>query len=158
AYILFGDEASFPQWGTLSYTWARKGKQPVIKTSGNRKGYKVFGLIDYFTGRFFSKGHVGKLNAESYIAFLKDWLSKTRKYILLIQDGAPYHKGKLVRDFLEKNVHRLTIYTLPSYSPDFNPIEKLWKKIKEHGTHLKYFPSFDSLVDKVNETLLNFSN
>jgi len=55
AYLLFGDEASFPQWGTLSYTWARKGHQPTIKTSGKRKGYKVFGLIDYFTGRFFSR-------------------------------------------------------------------------------------------------------
>ena len=55
AYLLFGDEASFPQWGTLSYTWARRGQQPTIKTAGKRKGYKVFGLIDYFTGRFFYK-------------------------------------------------------------------------------------------------------
>ncbi len=57
AFILFGDEASFPQWGSLTYTWAKKGQQPVVKTSGKRKGYKVFGLIDYFSGRFFCKGH-----------------------------------------------------------------------------------------------------
>jgi hypothetical protein len=48
ALLLFGDEASFPQWGTLTYTWARRGQQPTVKTSGKRKGYKVFGLIDYF--------------------------------------------------------------------------------------------------------------
>jgi transposase len=42
AFILFGDEASFPQWGTLSYTWARKGKQPTIETSGKRKGVQSF--------------------------------------------------------------------------------------------------------------------
>src|SRR5215208_878535 len=53
ALILFGDEASFPQWGTLSYTWSKRGQQPEIKTSGKRKSYKVFGLIDYFTGKFF---------------------------------------------------------------------------------------------------------
>ena len=53
ALILFGDEASFPQWGTLSYIWARKGRQPVAKTPGVRKAYKVFGLIEYFSGRFF---------------------------------------------------------------------------------------------------------
>jgi transposase len=47
ACILFGDECSFPQWGSLSYTWAKKGQQPAVKTSGNRKSYKVFGLIDY---------------------------------------------------------------------------------------------------------------
>ena len=47
-YVLFGDEASFPQWGSLSYTWAKRGSQPTVKTDGKRKGYKVFGLIDYF--------------------------------------------------------------------------------------------------------------
>ena len=51
AMILFGDEASFAQWGSLSYTWAPKGQQPTVKTSGKRKGYKVFGLIDFFSGR-----------------------------------------------------------------------------------------------------------
>jgi hypothetical protein len=45
ALLLFGDEASFPQWGTLSYTWARRGHQPMVKTSGKRKGYKVFGVL-----------------------------------------------------------------------------------------------------------------
>jgi hypothetical protein len=43
ALLLFGDEASFPQWGTLTYTWARRGTQPVVKTSGKRKGWKVNG-------------------------------------------------------------------------------------------------------------------
>ena len=59
ALLLFGDEASFPQWGTLTYTWARRGQQPKVKTSGKRKGYKDFGLIEYFTGRFFYQGQEG---------------------------------------------------------------------------------------------------
>jgi transposase len=155
-YILFGDEASFPQWGTLSYTWARKGKQPLIKTSGNRRSYKVFGLIDYFSGRFFAKGRDGKLNSDSYIDFLKGVLTKTRKHIFLVQDGAPYHKGKKVKEFFAKHADRITVYTLPSYSPDFNPIEKLWKKIKQHGTHLKYFPTFEDLTNKVEDLLIDF--
>jgi len=48
ALLLFGDEASFAQWGSLSYTWAPKGQQPEVPTSDKRKGYKIFGLIDYF--------------------------------------------------------------------------------------------------------------
>lgn len=153
AYVLFGDEASFPQWGSLSYTWAPIGKQPVVLTSGTRKGYKVFGLIDYFTGRFFSKGYEGKLNADSYIDFLTSVLASTRKPIVLIQDGAPYHKGKKIEAFFKKHQDRLSVFQLPSYSPDYNPIEKLWKKIKEKGVHLKYFPTFEDLKDKVNEML-----
>lgn len=159
AHILFGDEASFPQWGSLTYTWAKKGQQPVVQTSGVRRGYKVFGLIDYFSGRFFCKGHEnGRLNSESYEAFLTEVLSKTRKHIILIQDGARYHTSKAMKRFFEKKAHRLTVYNLPSYSPDYNPIEKLWKKIKEKEIHLQYFPTFDSLKNKVEEALLNFKN
>jgi transposase len=158
-YILFGEEASFPQWGSLSYTWAR-GQQPVVKTSGKRRAYKVFGLIDYFSGRFFCKGHdKGRLNSESYAAFLTEVLSKTRKHIILIQDGARYHTSKAMQKFFAKKAERITVYDLPSYSPDspeYNPIEKLWKKIKEKEIHLHYFPTFDSLKTKAQEALLHF--
>jgi len=159
AFILFGDEASFPQWGSLTYTWAKKGQQPVVKTSGNRRCYKVFGLIDYFSGRFFCKGHdTGRLNSESYESFLTAILSKTRKHIILIQDGARYHTSKAMKRFFAKKAHRITVYDLPSYSPDYNPIEKLWKKIKEKEIHLHYFPTFDGLKNKVEEALLHFKD
>lgn len=158
ALILFGDEASFPRWGTLSYTWAKKGHQPVVKTSGIRKSYKVFGLIEYFSGRFFCSGHEGRLNSESYAAFLKEVMKKTRRHLILIQDGAPYHRSGTMKAFFEKHSRRITVYGLPSYSPDYNPIEMLWKKIKERETRLHCFPTFQSLKDKVNEALLHFEN
>ena len=156
--ILFGDEASFPQRGTLSYTWAKKGDQPVVKTSGIRKSYKVFGLIEYFSGRFFFKGHEGRLNSESYAGFLKEVMKKTRKHLILIQDRAPYHRSAFMTDFFQKHADRLTVYKLPSYSPDFNPIEMLWKKIKEKETHLHYFPTFDALKKRVSDGLNRFQN
>jgi transposase len=158
AYILFGDEASFPQWGTLSYTWARRGNQPTIPTSGKRKGYKVFGLIDFFTGRFFYRCQEDRLNSASYIQFIKDVLSKTKKHIILIQDGAKYHTSTEARRFFAEKQARLTVYDLPSYSPDYNPIEMLWKKVKKEGTHLHYFPTFQDLIEKVEETLVFFKN
>jgi transposase len=99
AYVLFGDEASSPQWGTLSYTWARKGEQPTLETSDKRKGYKVFGLIEYFTGRFFFKCQEERLNSQSYAAYLQEVLSKTRKHIVLIQDGARYHTSAAISPF-----------------------------------------------------------
>ncbi len=158
AHVLFGDEASFPQWGSLTYTWAPKGQQPVVETSGKRRGYKVFGLIDYFTGRFFCRAHEGKLNSESYAAFLKEVLSQTRKHVILIQDGAPYHRSKAMKEFFSKHQNRLTVYQLPSYSPDYNPIERLWKKIKEKEIHLHHFPTFESLKTKVHSALLRFQD
>ncbi len=158
ALLLFGDEASFPQWGTLSYTWARRGVQPVVKTSGKRKGYKVFGLIDYFTGRFFHQGHDGRLNSASYTAFLSGVLEQTPQPIILIQDGAKYHTSAETTAFFEQHATRLEVCQLPTYSPDYNPIEKLWKKLKEAETHLHYFPTFAALTEKVEQALVKFGN
>jgi transposase len=157
ALILFGDEASFPQWGSLSYTWARRGEQPTVPTSGKRKGYKVFGLIEYFSGRFFDQGQEGRFTSESYQAFLSNVLRQTRKPLFLIQDGAKYHTSKATRAFFAAHRARLTVYQLPSYSPDYNPIEYLWRKVKKEATHNNYFAAFEHLVGAVDKTLAAFA-
>ncbi len=156
ALLLFGDEASFPQWGTLTYTWARRGHQPVVKTSGRRRGWKVFGLIDYFTGRFFHQGLEGRFTSATYTAFLARVLAQTTGHIMLLQDGARYHTSADTKRFFAAHTERLTVTQLPSYSPDYNPIEKLWKKLKEAETHLHYFPTFDALSAKVAQALIKF--
>ena len=66
ALLLVGDEASFAPWGSLSYTWAPVGQQPLIKTCGKRKASKVFGLIDYVTERLFSHGQTDRFTAATY--------------------------------------------------------------------------------------------
>lgn len=154
--ILFGDEASFAQWGSLSYTWSRQGKQPQVKTSGKRKAYKIFGLIEFFTGQFFYHGLDGRFKSESYTDFLAAVLDQTTAPIFLIQDGARYHTSKHTRQFFAQHADRLTVFQLPSYSPDYNPIEYLWRNVKKEATHLKYFPTFDSLMATVETTLADF--
>src|ERR1044072_8736818 len=98
-----GDEASFPQWGSLSYTWARRGEQPTVKTSGKRKGYKVFGMIEFWTGKFFSTAIEGRFTSETYAAFVTEVMSKARKHLIIVQDGARYHTSKYMRAFFAKH-------------------------------------------------------
>jgi transposase len=156
ALLLFGDEASFAQWGSLSYTWARRGQQPLVTTCGKRKAYKVFGLIDYLSGRFFYRGQTERFRAESYGAFLAQVLAATDQPIILLQDGATYHPAAKTKDFFAAHRARLTVYQLPAYSPDYNPIEHLWKNMKKRTTHLRYFPTFEALVASVEEGLTHF--
>lgn len=151
--LLFGDEASFAQWGSLGYTWAPIGQQPLIKTTGKRKAYKVFGLIEFFTGKFFYQGLEGKLNANSYLQFLKMVLKQTSHPLFVVQDGAPYHRAKAVKTFIAQHAKRLHVTQLPSYSPDYNPIEYLWRATKREATHNHYFPQFADLVASVEKTL-----
>jgi len=153
ASLFFGDEASFALWGSLSYTWARKGHQPQVKTTGLRKGYKVFGAIEFFSGRLIYQGTEARFQSDSYQAFLQHLLSQVSGTIILIQDGARYHTSKSTHEFLEQHKKRLLVYQLPSYSPDYNPIEYLWKKVKTNATHNRYFAEFVKLVISVEEAL-----
>jgi transposase len=154
--ILFGDEVSFAQWGSLSYTWARQGQTPKIKTSGKRKGYKVFGAIDYFSGRLFYQGSEGKFNGESYKLFITKILQATTQPIFMVQDGARYHTSKALKEFFGEQPARLRVYQLPAYSPDYNPIEYLWRRTKRQATHNTYFEQFGELVKAVDRALDRF--
>jgi len=155
--LLFEDEASFAQWGSLGYTWARRGQQPEVKTSGKRKGYKVFGAIEYFSGRLFSQGIEGRFNSENYQAFLEMIMAQTTQHLFLIHDGARYHTSASTQAFLAAHRARITAAPLPSYSPDYNPIEYLWKKTKQRATHNKYFKEFITLTVSVDKALAYFA-
>jgi len=151
ASLFFGDEASFALWGSLSFTWGRKGHQPQVPTTGLRKGYKVFGAIEFFTGRLIYQGTEARFQSDSYQSFLQYLLSQVSGTIILIQDGARYHTSKATREFFDQHKERLTVYQLPSYSPDYNPIEYLWKKVKTQATHNRYFAEFVYLVKSVDQ-------
>jgi transposase len=152
ALLLFGDEVSFAQWGSLGYSWARRGQQPVVKTSGKRKGHKVWGLLDWFGGRLFYAGQQDNFTAKSYCAFLEGVLAQTEGWVIVVQDGARYHTAKQTKLWQAEHSARLLVYQLPSYSPDYNPIEHLWKAVKA-AMHGRYFASYEQLAAAVEAEL-----
>jgi len=111
--LLFGDEASLAQWGSLASTWAKRGEQPLVQTCGKRKAYKVFGLIDYFTGRFFHRGQTERFTSATYCAFLEQVLTTTTCPLIVLQDGATYHTAAATKEFIARHAARLTVYQLP---------------------------------------------
>jgi transposase len=155
--ILFEEEASFAPWGSLSYTWARRGQQPEVPTSGKRKGYKVFGAIAYFSRRLFYQGIEGRFTAESYQAFVQMILTHTTEHLFLIHDGARYHISKAPDQFFAAHAERITGHLLPSYSPDYNPIEYLWRKTKQRATHNQYCKEFAASTVSVDKALAYFA-
>ena len=97
-------------------------------------------------------------NSASYQAFLTEVLAQTTQPIILIQDGARYHTSKAMVEFFAQYPDRLTVQQLPAYSPDFNPIEYLWRNIKKQATHMRYFPTFADLTRKVDDKLRYFAH
>lgn len=93
---------------------------------------------------------------SNYQAFLLSVLAQTKDHLFLIQDGAKYHTSKATKQFFAQHSDRLTVFQLPSYSPDYNPIEYLWRKTKKRATHNHYFEQFQEIIDSVEKTLDHF--
>ena len=106
--ILCEDEASFAPWGSLSSPWARRGQQPEVPTSGTRKGSKVFGAMEYCSGRLFSQGIEGRLNSDSYQAFLQGIMAQTTAHLFVIHDGARSPTSAATQAFVLAHSDRLT--------------------------------------------------
>lgn len=144
--MIFEDEASFRQDSTLHRTWARKGNQPAIPTTGARQSVKVFGCVDLYAARFmYHRDTV--FNADTYLDFL---VRIARRYyptpVLYIQDNASYHKDKNVWAWFKENRDWLEVYNLPPYSPELNATERLWHHVRITGTDNRYFADVEELV------------
>jgi transposase len=75
--------------------------------------------------------------------------------VVLLIDNAPWHRGKLVNEALLENPH-LRFKRLPSYSPQLNPIERFWKKLRRRATHNRLFGTLADLKKSVRASLCYF--
>ena len=99
----------------------------------------------------------GRFNQDGYIDFLKGVMAHFEgRNIILIEDGAPYHNAGRVNEFVAGTNSCLIMERLPAFSPDLNPIEKLWKNTKRDATHLKYFATFDALRESVTKAFKQY--
>jgi hypothetical protein len=75
---------------------------------------------------------------------------------MVVHDGASYHKAAATTAFVAQHAERLSVHPLPAYSPDYNPIEHLWRNVKRDKTHNRYFPTFEALVQAVEKGMTGF--
>lgn len=140
--MLFADEASFRQDPSLYQTWARRGSQPRIPTTGQRNTQKVFGAVDIRRPRaYFIQGEE-MFNGQTYTAFLNSLAHLYRRQeVFLVHDNAPYHDAPEVQEWLGHYEHRFHLVPLPKYSPDLNAVERIWHHVRINATHNRYFPT-----------------
>lgn len=142
--ILFEDEFSLSNTATISYSWAPVGKQPkVCSKQRGRERQTTFGSVNIRTGQmvinFAEKG-----NYKSFRKHLKNILStfSSAPKIVLVLDNVRYHHAKRLKQFLENN-KRLELIYLPPYSPDLNPIERVWWYMRKSITHNRFMVSLE---------------
>ena len=75
--------------------------------------------------------------------------------IVMVVDNAPWHRGQAITDALGQHP-RLELYRLPSYSPQLNVIERLWKQLRRRATHNRLFDDLADLKASVRTSLSYF--
>ena len=153
AKIFFLDEAGFQSDPPLGRTYGLKGKTPVVTTSGQRQSINVISAVNA-RGEFWAATYDGKLNAESFVLFLQNFMKGRQGKVILVVDGHPSHRAKAVQRYLEGMAGRLELERLPSYAPDLNPDEYVWSHMKKNGVSKKPLKQNEALRDRVEEDLL----
>ena len=152
AQIFFLDEAGFQSDPPLGRTYGLKGKTPVIQTSGRRQSINVISAVNA-RGAFWAATYDGKLNAESFVLFLQNFM-KGRQKVFLVVDGHPSHTAKAAERYVERLGGRLELHRLPTYAPDLNPDEFVWSHMKTNGVSKKPLKQHESLRDRVEDDLV----
>ena len=127
----------------LSSGWIRKGKEFDIKTNSGRQRVNINGAIEINTLSVVSRS-CKRVNGSSMCDLLRAIRLKhpKEKKIHLILDNAPYNKSIQVKDLAVEL--RIKIMYLPAYSPNLNPIERLWKFMKKQVMANTYFPDVET--------------
>lgn len=140
AMIFFEDEMTLATQGTVGYTWARVAQTPACRVFGRHKGVKAFGAVSA-QGGFRYRVQLEYFSQMSFRAFLTAFRAATDGYLMIIIDGAPYHKGAAITDFVEDPRHEMELFHLPAYSPELNPQEHVWRVFRKEYTHNRCFTS-----------------
>jgi hypothetical protein len=166
------DEARFQMVPTLAATLGVKGHRPVVGTRDCKDVLYVFGVLNLLTGAVHantleSLQRENRKRAESKTrrmqrAFADHLRHVGRVYpreehgrVVLLIDNAPWHRGQLIDQALAANPH-LEFKRLPSYSPQLNPIERFWKKLRRRATHNRLFDAIADLKSSVRNSLRYF--
>jgi transposase len=130
-------------------------KVPILLHKPTRKSVGYFGSVRLRDGKFTYRPEEEKFNAETFQVFLRQLRSisshAARKAIVIL-DNARYHHANLHKEWRKQKTTEFQMLYLPPYSPELNPVERVWKMTRRMATHNKYFHSLDDVKIAV-ETL-----
>jgi transposase len=133
ALVFYADESLISLIPYVGKTWAFPNKKPIVRVSGKRGQHAGITAAVNRQGRMcfeLTKEHE-RFTAKVFIRFIKKvHCEHPDRFVILIVDGAPIHKARIVKEFVEKNSFWLRLEILPAYSPELNPTEKSWRFLK----------------------------
>lgn len=150
---MFEDEAGFGRINKPRYCWCRRGIRPSVPCHHIREYRYTYGAAEPQTGESFFLV-LPYCNTICMNIFLRELSAAyPLDYILLIADGAAWHRSKGL--IIPNNIE---ILPLPPYTPEMNPVEQIWAWLRLHGFRNELFQSLDKVVDRLCDTICSLSS
>ena len=133
AEILWADEMGMRSDHTTGTSWSPVGKTPVVKGTGKRfKTNMIAAISNTGTLRFRVFGE--RFTGPVFLDFVQRLVRGANgRKIVLIVDGHPAHRAKLVREWISERRELIELHYLPGYSPELNPAEMLNQDVKANA-------------------------
>ena len=131
-----------PQHNTqLAYGWVKKGQDKLVKSNSGRQRININGALNAETLEVVIRTD-DRFNAQSTLKLFETLEKKhpNADSIFITLDNARYYKNKLVSEYLETS--KIKLLFLPSYSPNLNLIERLWKFMRKTILYNQYYEKF----------------
>jgi len=128
--------------------WAAKGQQPQILSPSCRQKVAFLGALNLKSGHLLTQ-EAPTFSAQTFRDFLGHLLQETSGKLCLILDNARWHRSQDLQSLFQSQKKRLALLFLPPYSPELNPIERVWRVTRRLFTHNHFFASLDELRSAV---------
>ncbi|AYY05486.1 IS630 family transposase [Enterobacter roggenkampii] len=148
--ILFIDGVHPTQGTKLAYGWMPKGRKTLVETTGSRARLNIMGALnlnDIGSTVIREYDTINSLNIVKFFIAIRETYPITQK-VHIILDGAGYHRSELVQEWAY--VMNIELHYLPPYSPNLNPIERLWKVMNEVVRNNRYFASSKDFREEIH--------
>jgi transposase len=144
------DGAHFVQLAFLGFLWCFE--RIFVRSPSGRKRWNVLGAFNVITGQLTTVANDGYITATTVCELLHKLAKQyAGRPIVIVLDNARYQRCKLVESLAAEL--GITLQFLPSYSPNLNLIERLWKFVKKKCLYNVYYETFDEFVAGITDCL-----
>jgi transposase len=127
---MFVDQSGFYLLPTVVRTYAPVGQTPILHEKLTRDHLSAMSGIT-LAGKLLMVEQERAFKGEDVVRFLKHALGQIPGKLLIVWDGSPIHRSKVVKEFVKGGAaDRIRLEQLPGYAPDLNPDEGIWKHLK----------------------------
>jgi transposase len=151
--LFFMDETGFGRVPYIPYAWQDKGATTALPCREGKR-INIIGLYSFAEGILRAEMTDKNVTSAAVVEFFDKFSHGLSKFTVVMIDNASIHTAKVVQAKLKEWEERnLYLYFLPTYSPELNYIEIVWRRLKYQWLPVRAFESFKTLWSALSDIL-----